>query len=71
MCEFLAASRKLEPYGFGATDAWHYVERLGNAWLMMLVATAAARFRRLRSLPIVTHNGMFSAMMRDKRRAPG
>ncbi len=35
VCEFFAASRKLEPYGFGAKDAWHYVERLGNAWQIM------------------------------------
>ena len=35
VCEFLAASRKLESYGFGATDAWHYVQRLGNAWQIM------------------------------------
>ncbi len=32
VCEFLAASRKLAPYGFGATEAWHYLERLCNAW---------------------------------------
>ena len=35
VCEFFSASRKLEPYGFSAADAWHYVQRLGNAWQIM------------------------------------
>jgi predicted nucleic acid-binding protein len=32
VCEFLAASRKLAPFGFGATEAWDYLQRLCNAW---------------------------------------
>jgi predicted nucleic acid-binding protein len=32
VCEFLAASRKLTPYGFGAAEAWRYLEKLCHAW---------------------------------------
>ena len=32
ICEFLAASRKLEPFGFSLTKAWHYLEMLRSTW---------------------------------------
>ena len=31
-CEFLAASRKLEPFGFSLPKAWQYLEKLRSTW---------------------------------------
>ena len=35
-CEFVAASRKLVPFGFTQTQAWHEVERLRVLWKLIL-----------------------------------
>ena len=35
-CEFVAASRKLAPFGFIQTRAWHEVERLRVLWKLIL-----------------------------------
>ena len=35
-CEFVAASRKLAPFGFTQTQAWHEVERLRVLWKLIL-----------------------------------
>jgi predicted nucleic acid-binding protein len=35
-CEFVAASRKLAPFGFTQAQAWHEVERLRMLWKMIL-----------------------------------
>ena len=32
ICEFLAASRKLEPLGFSLAKAWIYLEKLRSTW---------------------------------------
>lgn len=32
ICEFLAASRKLEPLGFSLAKAWVYLEKLRSTW---------------------------------------
>jgi hypothetical protein len=57
--EFLV-ERGLE--GFGHGTCCEVLGFVGNR----LVATAAARFRRLRSLPIVVHIGMFAAIGETK-----
>lgn len=36
VCEFVAASRKLAPFGFTQTHAWHEVERLRVLWKLIL-----------------------------------
>jgi predicted nucleic acid-binding protein len=36
ICEFLAASRKLEPFGFSLTKAWRYLEKLRSTWQTVL-----------------------------------
>jgi predicted nucleic acid-binding protein len=35
-CEFVAASRKLAPFGFSQAQAWHEVERLRVLWKLIL-----------------------------------
>jgi hypothetical protein len=35
-CEYLAASRKLEPLGYNAADAWEDVRDLQRTWTTML-----------------------------------
>ena len=35
-CEFVAASRKLTPFGFTQAQAWHEVERLRALWKLIL-----------------------------------
>ena len=32
-CEFIAASRKLAPFGFTQAQAWHELQRLRLVWL--------------------------------------
>ena len=34
-CEYLAASRKLEPLGFSRERAWRDVQRLGRVWTVV------------------------------------
>ncbi len=36
ICEFLAASRKIEPLGFSLTKAWYYLEKLRSTWQTVL-----------------------------------
>ncbi len=31
-CEYLAVSRKLEPFGYSRAQAWQYVRELQDAW---------------------------------------
>ncbi|MFZ1136051.1 MAG: hypothetical protein WAN69_13955, partial [Candidatus Korobacteraceae bacterium] len=31
-CEFLAVSRKLEPFGYSLREAWDDLEELGSTW---------------------------------------
>ncbi|MDQ3687191.1 MAG: PIN domain-containing protein [Acidobacteriota bacterium] len=31
-CEYLAASRKLEPLGYSSAQAWQYIRELQDAW---------------------------------------
>jgi len=35
-CEFLAVSRKLEPFGYGRAQAWSDVQQLRKTWLVIL-----------------------------------
>ena len=35
-CEFIAASRKLEPYGFSRDEAWHEIHSLQQIWTTKL-----------------------------------
>jgi len=35
-CEYLAASRKLEPLGYGLQDAWQDVEDLRSVWTTII-----------------------------------
>ena len=35
-CEYLAASRKLEPFGYSRAQAWQYVRELQDAWATLL-----------------------------------
>jgi len=55
-CEFVAASRKLTPFGFTQAQAWHEVERLRALWKLILpsenVLTRAAQL-------MATHNLSF------------
>src|SRR5438067_9877165 len=35
-CEYLAASRKLELFGYSRTQAWQYIRELQDAWAVLL-----------------------------------
>ena len=35
-CEFLAASRKLEPFGYDLTQAWQNIQDLSTVWNIVL-----------------------------------
>ncbi len=35
-CEYVAASRKLQPYGFGPQDAWNDLKMLRSMWSCIL-----------------------------------
>lgn len=36
VCEFFAASRKLDPFGYGPADAWRDIAELRTAWRTVL-----------------------------------
>ena len=55
-CEFVAASRKLAPFGFTQAQAWHEMERLRVLWKLILpTENVLTRAEQL----TVTHNLSF------------
>ena len=55
-CEFVAASRKLAPFGFTQTQAWHELEQLRVLWKLILPSEKV--LNRAEQLT-VTHNLRF------------